>query len=600
MKRFIKKLTSVFALCISILLLAPSVQPAFAATQTSVSKSGKTWNVDLVVHYLENGVEVGTQKNVVKVKDGGIYAGWTWKETRTYNNKKYTFVSSEFTGSLKGSKGMVADKAVVMENSAAHLYYEKNPVWNVELVVHYLENGVEVGTQKNVVKVKNGGTYAGWTWKNTRTYKNKKYTFVSSEFTGSLKNSTGMVAKKSVIKQNSAAHLYYDSKPAAKPVWNVELVVHYMEDGVEVGTQKSVVKVKDGATYAGWTWKETRTYNKKTYPFAYSEFTGSLKNSKGLVANKTVIKTHSSAHMYYETAPKGLEYEIADGKAMIVGYVGEAAELAIPGGIGGYPVTEIGDTAFIGCEQLTTVKLPKTVTTIGYCAFTNCSSLEEIVIPEGVVSIGQAAFYGCKSLEELTIPKSVTEVGREAFSETPWLEREKMVIVNNTVADALNTLTEVTIPKGVTAIGDGAFNFCSELTKIVIPEGVTLIGDGAFSYCGKLSKVVLPDSLKKVESYAFGFTPWLEQVNCVVANNTLLNVTDTLTEVVVPEGVAKIAEGAFTDCWRMTSVTIPESVTSIHKDAFASLYSEAFVLKVKENSAAHTYAEKNGMRYEIY
>lgn len=37
-----------------------------------------------------------------------------------------------------------------------------------------------------------------------------------------------------------------------------------------------------------------------------------------------------------------------------------------------YSVTEIGEAAFKGCENLTSIKIPNSVTSIGKNAFTNC------------------------------------------------------------------------------------------------------------------------------------------------------------------------------------------------------------------------------------
>ncbi len=58
-----------------------------------------------------------------------------------------------------------------------------------------------------------------------------------------------------------------------------------------------------------------------------------------------------------------------------------------------YSVTSIGDAAFYGCSDLTSINIPEGVTSIGGAAFYNCSNLTSINIPEGVTSIGRMAFY---------------------------------------------------------------------------------------------------------------------------------------------------------------------------------------------------------------
>ena len=73
-------------------------------------------------------------------------------------------------------------------------------------------------------------------------------------------------------------------------------------------------------------------------------------------------------------------------------------------------VTTIGDSAFLGCESLTSINIPNSVTTIGKSAFSKCQSLTSINIPNGVTIIGNYAFNGCKSLTSITIPSSVVTI----------------------------------------------------------------------------------------------------------------------------------------------------------------------------------------------
>ena len=86
-----------------------------------------------------------------------------------------------------------------------------------------------------------------------------------------------------------------------------------------------------------------------------------------------------------------------------------AANTFIPEG-----VTEIGEEAFEGRDDLEEMVIPDTVTKIGKGAFQGCSNLTRVVIPESVTEIEDCAFWECPSLAELHLPASLKKLG-DAF-----------------------------------------------------------------------------------------------------------------------------------------------------------------------------------------
>ena len=122
-------------------------------------------------------------------------------------------------------------------------------------------------------------------------------------------------------------------------------------------------------------------------------------------------------------------------------------------------------TTLIACiAKKTNYTIPNRVTTIGDSAFLGCESLTSINIPNSVTTIGDLAFGGCESLTSINIPNSVTTIGKSAFSKC-------------------QSLTSINIPNGVTIIGNYAFNGCKSLTSITIPSSVVTIIGNPFYNC---------------------------------------------------------------------------------------------------------------------
>ena len=96
-------------------------------------------------------------------------------------------------------------------------------------------------------------------------------------------------------------------------------------------------------------------------------------------------------------------YIVENGGATITASTA-TGDVGIPSGLGGYPVTSIGDSAFYGSLGLTSVIIPDSVTTIGNRAFQNCTGLTHVTMSESVMSIGVGAFLGCTRLTSVRIP----------------------------------------------------------------------------------------------------------------------------------------------------------------------------------------------------
>ena len=84
----------------------------------------------------------------------------------------------------------------------------------------------------------------------------------------------------------------------------------------------------------------------------------------------------------------------------------------------GKSVTAIGNYAFVGTTNLTSISIPSSIKTIGKSAFYK-SGLKKVSGGAGLTSIGQSAFSGCSSLSSFSISsKKLSKIGAYAFKGT--------------------------------------------------------------------------------------------------------------------------------------------------------------------------------------
>ena len=288
------------------------------------------------------------------------------------------------------------------------------------------------------------------------------------------------------------------------------------------------------------------------------------------------------------------------------------------------------NTLIGGCKKTT---IPNSVTRIGNFAFYGCTDLTSVIIPNSVTGIGNYAFYDCTALksiyskiqEPFDIDESVFQykdgVGFPATIYIPqntrdlylacegWiksdLEIREMNFINGekftqhtsegiemtfTVVDQErktcqvggaipnkegyyylavpeNATGTVTIPATVTAgyvndyevigIDAIAFKNRSAITKIIIPNSVTYINPRAFLGCTGITSAFIPNSVTSIGAEAF-------------------NGCTSLASVDISYKITSIEDGTFAGCTSLTELDIPKNVTTIGKGALPSTLKEVY------------------------
>ena len=128
-----------------------------------------------------------------------------------------------------------------------------------------------------------------------------------------------------------------------------------------------------------------------------------------------------------------------------------------------YSVVSIGDSAFIGCTALKSVRFEAPIKSIRSHAFAYCTALKSVQFEAPIESIGAGAFLECPELGEVELPASIISIGTAAFLGCAKWETVKL-------------------GNSVVSIGENAFALCTNLKSVTIPSSVQTIGPHAFSF----------------------------------------------------------------------------------------------------------------------
>ena len=215
-----------------------------------------------------------------------------------------------------------------------------------------------------------------------------------------------------------------------------------------------------------------------------------------------------------------------------------------PGKEGVYTIPDntavIGESAFEGCNKLTSIDIPNSVIEIQSAAFFACDGLSNVIIPNSVVSIGDAAFSHCRNLISIELPNSVTSIGNEVFRSCNSLQSP---VYNAHIFARLpmDFNGRYIIPDGVNSIAGGAFYECTNLTSVIIPRSVESLGSSVFVHCSGLTEI-----------YNYALSP---QSIYTSADLNGVNINECV--LYVPAESIELYQSAF--CWRNFKYILPIS-----------------------------------------
>ena len=260
------------------------------------------------------------------------------------------------------------------------------------------------------------------------------------------------------------------------------------------------------------------------------------------------------------------EYSLnEDNEATITKYNGNVSALSIPAELDGYKVVGIGDGVFKGKTALRTVVIPDSVESIGNQAFSGCANLSSVQLPENekFVTLSSRLFYECKKLKRVKIPNSIISIKDNVFNNCESLEDVNLPNKLNSISYQvfMNVpITKITIPKSLeTASGYynganicGAFYNCSTLKEVNFEEGVTKIPSRLFAGCNGIEKIIVPNTVTNIEERAFE--------DCI-----------NLEKAEIPDSVTSMGNNVFQDCEKLADVDLPNRLVIIGYQVFTNV-----------------------------
>lgn len=184
----------------------------------------------------------------------------------------------------------------------------------------------------------------------------------------------------------------------------------------------------------------------------------------------------------------------------------------------------INTKAFKGCSNLEKLILPHSLKTIGVMAFVRCEKLKEIKLPKFVQKVDGAFMYWNGKLvnesdyfiykDEILYNSSMTRLIAYRKMEKLY---NKFVAFNrytSQMTEAIGWTGEHSydVPVGIVEIACGAFAGKHSLFSVSLPTSVCRIENAAFVCCENLGFINIPSTVSYIGKFAFGKTILKDQI----------------------------------------------------------------------------------------
>ena len=227
--------------------------------------------------------------------------------------------------------------------------------------------------------------------------------------------------------------------------------------------------------------------------------------------------------------------------------------------------------------------VPNGVNTIETGAFEECN-ISEVIIPDSVKHIGESAFLGCMNLSKVRLSNNLTVIEPYTFQVCPKLLQIELPDSIESIEHEAFTgcgLQYVRFSANLKSIGSSAFEMCDNLAVLNLPLSLEKIDSSAFVLCSHIKAITIPDHITVVERETFAHCYDLQYVS-------------------IPAETTEIREVALDNCSDLKSMYVWGKDTVIDENVFG-YYSDPsnLVIYCYSGSKAETFAYEHGYNYSL-
>ncbi len=298
-------------------------------------------------------------------------------------------------------------------------------------------------------------------------------------------------------------------------------------------------------------------------------------------------------------------FTVVNDDPVLVGYSGDDTNLVLPesvsNGNDNYSSYSIGQSALADNKDIEVVTIPSSVTEIGNNAFNGCENLFEVydlsdsitVSADGSSDNGSLGKYALAVYTSADEPRRVFKTDDFIYYLEVYAPDDIYAYIVKYTSDKKDVVINK-IGNYPTGIDSNAFSMNTTIETITLGDGVEYIGEYAFNKCSNL-KTVTANYVDFIDDYAFQNCASLTDVSIAKCQEISTNAFYTcyqLRNIDMPS-MKNIGSSAFQYCYSLISVTLPSTLESIDTSAFNNCSKLKLVIN-DSNLSIYTGSSSNG------